>query len=63
MKTDDVPRQARDNRKGKFTLKPHAVSADFYKVYRNLTATAMHGRPPKHVMVTAETYPREGPKR
>lgn len=31
---------------------------DFYTLYENLSATSQQGRPPKHVMVAANTFPR-----
>ena len=44
------------------TQRTRDISEDFYTIYKNLTATPVHGRPPKHVMVTANTFPRGWPR-
>ena len=38
------------------------ISADFWKIHADLSATPVQGRPPKHVMVTGGTFPRGHPR-
>jgi len=44
------------------TQRTRDISAAFWVVYENLSATPVHGRPPKHVLVTANTFPRGWPR-
>ena len=44
------------------TRRTRDISADFWKIHADLSATPVQGRPPKHVMVTGGTFPRGHPR-
>jgi peptidoglycan hydrolase-like protein with peptidoglycan-binding domain len=45
------------------TRRTRDISDDFYSLWANLSATPVaHGKPPKHVMIAAESYPRGWPQ-